>query len=233
MLRSKTIAGLCLILAAAFILAACQQNTPVAPTLDANAIYTQAAATVAAGLAQTQSSQPSATPAPATATPTEMVTQSVDATLQQPGPGATSTTPEISATPGAGTPTVLALTPLATNTKSAPGASVPDKAEWVSQTPTDNTQIQVTSKFMVKYIFKNTGTTTWTTGYTFRYYAGEKLGSPNDLNLTKEVKPDQTVEIVFEATAPSTKGKTETIWVMTNAEGQNFYSVFMDLEFID
>jgi len=59
------------------------------------------------------------------------------------------------------------------------------------------------------------------------------MGSPNDLNLLKEVKPNETVEIVFEATAPSKLGKTNTIWVLTNAEGQNFYSVFMDLEFID
>ena len=87
MLRSKTTTGLSVILAAAFILAACQQATPVAPTMDANAIYTQAAATVAAGLAQTQASQPSSTPAPATATPTGTATQALNATVAQPGPG--------------------------------------------------------------------------------------------------------------------------------------------------
>lgn len=228
MLRIKTTTGLLLILMAAVILAGCQQATPVAPTMDANAIYTQAAATVAAGLAQTQASQPSATPQPATATPTP--TNQVEATVAQPGP--TNGTPA-GTTPGAPTATVLVLTPIATNTKSAPQSSVPDKAEWVSQSPTDNSQIQVNSKFLVKYVFKNTGTTTWTTAYTFRYYAGDKMGSPNDLNLTKEVKPNQTVEIVFEATAPSTKAKTNSIFVLTNADGQNFYSVFLALEIID
>jgi len=59
------------------------------------------------------------------------------------------------------------------------------------------------------------------------------LGSPNDLNLTKEVKPNQTVEIIFEATAPSAKAKTNSIYVLTNAEGQNFYSVFLALEIIE
>jgi len=229
MLRFKTTTGLSVMLAAAFILAACQQATPVAPTLDANAIYTQAAGTVAAGLAQTQASQSTNTPEPATATPT--ATQMVESTVAQPGPG--DATQAAGVTPGVPTATVLVLTPVATNTQSAPQASVPDKAEWVSQSPTDNTEIQVNSKFLIKYVFKNTGTTTWTTGYTFRYYAGEKMGSPNDLNLTKEVKPNQTVEILFEATGPSKAGKTNTIWVLTNAEGQNFYSVFMDLAFIE
>jgi len=59
------------------------------------------------------------------------------------------------------------------------------------------------------------------------------LGSPNDLNLLKDVKPNETVEILFEATAPAEKTNTNTIWVLSNADGINFYSVFLDLEVID
>lgn len=231
MFKMKIKTGLMLVLVASFILAACQQATPAAPTLDANAIYTQAAATVAAGLAQTQASQPTATTQPATPTLTNIPSTNLtpSATLQ---PGTVSET-LLPGTPSATAGTVTALTVVPSATRSAAQPSVPDKAEWVSQTPTDKTQVTKNSKFIIKYVFKNAGTTTWTTKYTFRYYAGNKLGSPNDLNLIKDVKPNETVEILFEATAPAEKGVTNTIWVLSNADGVNFYSVFLDLEVID
>jgi len=136
-------------------------------------------------------------------------------------------------TPSATAGTVTALTLVPSATRSAAQPTVPDKADWVSQTPNDKTQVTRNSKFIIKYVFKNVGTTTWTTKYTFRYYAGNKMGSPNDLNLLKDVKPNETVEIVFEATAPGEKGMTNTIWVLSNADGINFYSVFLDLEVIE
>jgi hypothetical protein len=228
MFKLKIKTGLMLVLVASFVLAACQQATPAAPTLDANAIYTQAAATVAAGLAQTQASQPTATTQPATPTFTNIPSTNLTptSTLQ---PGTVSET-LLPGTPSA-TVSVLTMVPTATGSGALP--SVADKAEWVSQTPTDKTQVTKNSKFLIKYVFKNAGQTTWTTKYTFRYYAGNKLGSPNDLNLIKDVKPNETVEILFEATAPAEKGVTNTIWVLSNADGVNFYSVFLDLEIID
>ena len=227
MLNLKVRTGLSLVLAASFLLAACQSATPAAPTLDANAIYTQAAATVAAGLAQTQASQPTQTPKPATPTYTNIPNTNLTPSSTLPVPGTAQTL-----LPGTPSATVGALTAVPSATKSAPQPSVADKAEWVSQSPTDKTQIQTNAKFLIKYVLKNTGTTTWTTKYTFRYYAGDKMGVPNDLNLLKDVSPNQTVEIVFEATAPSGKGNTNTVWVMSNADGINFYSVFMALEII-
>ncbi|WP_322510110.1 NBR1-Ig-like domain-containing protein [Anaerolinea sp.] len=226
MLKKQIIAGLAVLLLATMSLVACQQATPAAPTLDANAVYTQAAQTVAAGIAQTEAAKPSPTPLPPTFTPTP--------TMIQP-----TATPELTGTPAAGTPQpsptgAVGLTPLPTNTLAAPPAQTTgDKAEWVSQSPADGTQIKKGEKFLVKYVLKNTGTTTWTTKYTFRYYAGDKMGSPNDLNLTKEVKPKDTVEIVFELTAPDKTGKTNTIWVLTNDQGINFYSVYLSIEVVE
>ncbi len=230
MLKSKVKAGGLVIMAAAFLLAACQSATPVAPTLDANAIYTQAAATVAAGLAQTQASQPSATPQPPTFTPTSTIDLTPSATLPVPGAGTVTAT----FLPGTPSPTAGTGVIVPSATKPAGGQpSVADKAEWVSQSPADKTQITKGTDITVKFVLKNVGTTTWTPKYTFRYYAGDKMGSPNDLNLTKDVKPNETVEITFLMTAPSTKGTTNTIWVMTNADGINFYSVYMELEIVD
>ena len=67
----------------------------------------------------------------------------------------------------------------------------------------------------------------------FRFFGGEQMGAPNDLNLLKEVKPGESVEILFKMIAPDTKKNTETVWVLTNAEGQNFYNVFLKLEITD
>lgn len=219
MLKTRVSAVLILVLAATFILAACQQATPTAPTLDANAIYTQAAATVAAGLAQTQQSQPTNTPPPPTPTNTMIV--NATATLSQPGPG--------NETPLA-TGTVVGLTPVPTNTVAvAQPPATGDKAEWVSQDPADNTVVGKKDVVTVRYVLKNSGTTTWTKAYTLRYYAGDRMGSFNDLNMTKEVKPNETVEILFQLTAPDSAKTTSTVWVMTNAEGVNFYSVYLKL----
>lgn len=218
MLKKKAFASLAIILVATLILAACQQATPVAPTLDANAIYTQAAATVAAGLAQTQQAQPSPTTQPPTPTNTMEVPT---ASVAQPGPG--NETPTV-------TPTGLVFTPIPTNTQaSVAQPSTGDKAELVSQSPADNTVVGKSDVVTVKFVMKNVGTTTWTTAYTFRYYAGDKMGSPNDLNLTKTVAPNETVEIILPLTAPSSAGNTNTIWVLTNAQGVNFSSVFLIL----
>lgn len=219
MSKTKITASLVLLMAATLILAACQQNTPVAPTIDANAIYTQAAATVAAGLAQTQQALPSPTPTPPPPTPTVTMIVNPTATLNQPGPG--------NETPTA--TQAVVLTPMPTNTPAVAQPSVADKAEWVSQSPVDGTEVGKKDVITVKYVLKNVGKTTWTPKYTFRYYAGDKMGSPNDLNLTKEVKPNETVEIVFQLTAPDKSGETNTVWVLTNADGVNFFSVYLKL----
>ncbi|MBI4926933.1 MAG: hypothetical protein HY835_04150 [Anaerolineae bacterium] len=226
MLKLKATVGISLLIAASLILAACQQATP-APTLDANAIYTQAAGTVAAGLAMTKASMPSETPMPPTATlapsSTPALTPTVDAA-------------QLTATVGAGTPspTVFAVTQLPSATKASGGLpAAPDQAEYVAQDPADNTKFPKNTKVTVKFVMKNTGPTTWTTDYKLRYYAGEKMGSPDSVSLPKDVKPNDTVEIVFGVTAPDKKGLTNTIWVLTNKDGLNFASVYLQLEITD
>ena len=63
MIKKNILAGLIVLVAGSLLLGACSaQQTPTAvPTVDANAIYTQAAQTVQAGMAQTEAAQP-ATP---------------------------------------------------------------------------------------------------------------------------------------------------------------------------
>jgi hypothetical protein len=85
----------------------------------------------------------------------------------------------------------------------------------------------------VTFVLKNTGTTTWTKDYQFRFYAGDQMNAPKDLNLTKEVKPNESIEILFTMIAPGEKKNTNSVWVLSNANGQNFYNVFLALEITD
>jgi hypothetical protein len=246
-MHKKThLAGIVLMLVAALVLPACSGSpAPAAPTADANAVYTQAAATVGAQLTQSASNNPTPTPTfpPPTETPTAINSQPT-ATLQQPGPDNTTptatlagnTTPAVTSTLAAGsktaTPTLkpgTTLVPTATKAAVAPPAATGDKAAWVSQGPTDGSTIPISATFNVYYNLKNTGTTTWTKTYALRYFGGDKLSSPNDLNLTQEVKPGETVNIPFLLIAPDSAGKTHTIWALTNDQGVNFYYVTLDL----
>lgn len=183
------------------LLSGCGKTSASTPTLDANAVYTQAAITVAAKLTQTAASQPTAT-----ATPT---------------PEPTSTQMEV--TPTLSTPLATTQAPLPTNTVKP---TLPDQALWISQSPTDGTEFTPNQSFTMTWRIKNTGSSTWTTQYQFRFYAGSGgRMNASDIVLPKEVKSDNEIDIVLQMRAPALPGDYNSIWVLTNSEGTNFYSV--------
>jgi hypothetical protein len=240
--KKKSLAGLIILLGAALLLAACSSpSSPAAPTGDANAVYTQAAATVSAGLTQTaqKNPAPTETPAPPTATAT-VTSQPPTATIEQPGPNTAATATKAGDTQPtatkAGNQQVTAtksnVVPTATK-PAAPPLATGDKATWVSQSPADKTKIQKSATFTMTYVIKNTGTTTWTTNYALRFYAGSQMDSPKDINLLKDVPPGESATITFTLIAPDTAGNTNTVWVLSTADGANFYSVTLDLEITD
>ena len=203
--QKKFVASALLLTTLAIALSACGGGD-AEPTLDANQVYTQAAETVQVQLTQTAAAMPTATqtstPEP-TLTPT--VTEAVP-TMSLPG----------ETTPQAGLPGTTQATP-------APQQNLPDKATWVSNSPEDGTIKRPGEKFDLVWIMENTGTTTWTTSYQYRYYAGDRVHeNVNSYFLPKEVKPGETVELRVDALAPDTGGSKYTLWVLTNAEGANF-----------
>jgi len=241
--KKSTMAGIIILLAASVLLAACTgSNPPASPTGDANAVYTQAAATVSAGLTQTaqKNPAPTETPAPPTSTVTN-VPQPPTATIAQPGPNTSGT---ITATlkpgttqqaQGTATPTKSGSGIVATSTKSAaPPPATGDKALWVSQSPADGTKIQKAATFTMTYVLKNTGTTTWNKNYTLRVFSTDNVfSSPTDTNLLKTVAPGESVTILFTLIAPDATGKATSVWVMTNDSGGNFYSVTLSMDVTD
>lgn len=244
MTKKNIIAGLILLVAGSLLIAACSGGQPPAAataTVDANAIYTQAAETVQAGMSQTQASQPTATIAPPTAEPTNTMDPAMAAGLTatanavlQPG----NTTPAAGQTPVAGatlaaTATVVKLPTATSAVVAPPPASKGDKAELVDQSPKDGYSIQKKSSFDMTLVVKNAGTNTWNTNYKLAFFAGERMDSPQDFNMPRDVKPGETVKLVFTLKAPDSTGEKTIIWVMQNADGANFYPIYLKLNVTD
>ncbi len=229
MYKKSLLSAISAMMICSLILSACSsQTTPEAPTLDANAIYTQAASTVAAGLALTQQALPTSTVTPippATATPTV-----INAQATQPGPDTTAAATE--ALPGDVTATLQpSLTPMGAVATLAPATSG-DKMEWIANTPADNSKVQKGSFIEVFFTIKNTGTTTWHDEYTIRFFVGDTLGTRSVINFpVQEVKPGETIKLPLGLLqAPQEAKTTFSWWKITNAEGQNFGDVTLALE---
>ena len=188
--------GVFTLLASALVFAACSGPVATTPTVDANMIYTQAAQTVQAQLATSAALTPSATN---TVAPT-----------MTPIPS----TPTVAVT-------IASITAVPTST---PTFSVADKATWVSNNPADGSQVNPGAEFPVTWTVKNDGQTTWNTKFSFRYYAGDKMGASN-ISFPKEVKPGESVDLTVTMRAPGNSGEYNSIWVMTNDQGANFYSL--------
>jgi hypothetical protein len=184
------------------LLAACQPAAPAVPTPDPEALITEAAATVAVQLTQfallTPSPAPTNTPAP-TSTPPPPPT----ATANQPAPppAAATNTPPPAGNPGS----------------SADNASFVDDV-----TVPDGTAIAPGAVFDKVWRIKNTGQTTWTTGYTLVFIDGERMGSPDSIAMPREVKPGETIDISVRLTAPVKTGTFQTFYRLRTSGGQFF-----------
>jgi len=221
MTKKHILAGLSVLVSLSLLLSACttpQATSEAAPTVDANAIYTQAAQTVQASQAQTQAAQPTNpptnTPAPTfTMDPTIAAGLTATANAVLP-PGAATSAASPTATTGG-------LLGFATATQSAPAAATGDKCEWVSNSPADNTQIPKNATFDANIRVRNSGTTTWSTRYALRYYAGDRMGAPSDFYVQRAVAPNDTYDFLFEMKAPDSTGTKEILLVVQNPDGRN------------
>ena len=160
--------------------------------------YTQAAQTIAA----LQASAVTVTPVtPATDTPA--------APTMTPFPDLSFSSPTVSATPS----TVLAT---------LPSGSYCDNSIYVSDvTIPDNTVITAGATFTKTWALQNTGSCTWTTGYTINFLSGTQMGG-KATNLTASVAPSANVQVSVSLTAPTAVGTYTGYWRMANAQGSMF-----------
>ncbi len=194
MLKIKQMPWLMTGLLGLLFLSACGLFADSTPTPDANAVYTQAALVVQAQLTSLAALTPSATVTPiSTNTPI----------------------PSDTAATQSGLPTMPVTLPSITV------PAIADKSVWISNNPTDGTSLTPGQTFTLTWKVQNTGTTTWNTNYSVRFYTGTKVGA-NNFNLSKTVNPNDVLDIPVQMTAPNDPGKYTTYWVITNDQGVNF-----------
>jgi hypothetical protein len=191
-------------------LAACSIASPtIVATVDTNPLRTEVAATVFSQVTQDLARTPSATPPPtstATLSPTS--------------------TPTLAATD----PSEETVDLTATLSISTPEEGTENKAEWVSQTIADKTVFGANETFTMTWRLKNTGVTTWTPDYVFRFFSGDPLGAPQEVLLNQEVPSGETVDIVLPMKAPARPGTYTSVWVMSTAARSNFKEpVFLEI----
>jgi murein DD-endopeptidase MepM/ murein hydrolase activator NlpD len=68
---------------------------------------------------------------------------------------------------------------------------------------------------------KNTGTSTWGSGYTWVYVSGDQLGAPGSVAVPT-TSPSNTADISVNVTAPTTPGTYTGYWRMKNPQGVFF-----------
>jgi hypothetical protein len=224
-MKAKTLGGIIALSLIFSTLAGCNSTGPETPTTDPKAVYTEIAKSVEAQ----STSNAAQTPKPSsTAAPTR--TLAASSTLAPTGTKVNLTPGTPAATSASKTNAATTLPGVATATLGAGGVPVvPDKMAYVSQSPADNSVFGPGESFTMVWTLKNTGTTTWTTKYWIRLYGGERLGT-NDFNLKDTVKPNETVKVSVEMKAPTTKGKYNTWWVISNADLVNFGSFNLAFE---
>ena len=188
-------------------LTACGIGEPKNPTPDPNMIITQVAQTIEANITLT-----------AAAMPTETLTPEPTQT-----PAMTST-PAITSTP-AGT---SALPTLGLPTTGGSGVTADAMVFSADVTIPDNTQLSPSSEFTKTWRVKNTGITTWNSGYQLVYWDGvpgnevDKVLPVKQVKLSGEVKPGAEGDVSVKMVAPSKNGTYKIWWRMLNPQGNPF-----------
>ncbi len=198
-----------LVLILSILLAAC------APAVDAGQVATQAAATVAARYEATLASERTAEAARLASTLDVQSTQIAGLQTAQAAPTAT-LAPSPSATQPGANPVII----------TASG----DKCELVGQHPQDGTRFPLswtTGADPWYWDVKNTGTTTWSKEYIYRYFSGRAMTAADSYKLTRDVPPGQVGRLTFTPVLPKTAGEWTTTWVLTNPAGDNFCTFFV------
>ena len=97
-----------------------------------------------------------------------------------------------------------------------------DDAVWVADiTVPDGTEMTPGQDFVKTWKIKNTGSCTWSAGYSIIYGYDEKMSGVPD-PLATAVAPGEEIEISVRLKAPATAGEYRSYWRMANASGQPF-----------
>ena len=204
---------------AVFVLSACgPAETPV-PTVDLNLLATDAAATIAAQYTQTAWAMPTETPEPTYTPiiPTEIPTMMAIPTIATGGDAASGAIPAV----GEAIPTIPAALPTATLGKTG------NQCVYSDQNIKDGTVFKAGQTADLTWYVTNTGTTTWTTDYSIRFYSGTNFAKAGNTRykLPVAAAPQATAQFTIDIVAPSTAGEYKMAWVISDEGDNNFCMV--------
>ena len=158
------------------------------------------------------------------------IAQTVDASIaeeeddDQPAPTATETENSSGGSNGEATqqPTATTSGQSPTATPTTDGSQIgDDQAAFIADvTIPDYSEIETGEDITKTWRIRNSGTTTWTTGYLIEFEKGEKLGAPTQIPLPKEVKPGELVDISVEFIVPNTTGEYSSYWILKNDKNE-------------
>ena len=94
-----------------------------------------------------------------------------------------------------------------------------DSATFGSETIADNTQETAGAAFTQVWTIKNTGTTTWSSGYSLQYVSGNAGCNHNTAALSVTIAPNTGVNWSLNCIAPSAAGTYREDWKMVGPSG--------------
>jgi len=105
--------------------------------------------------------------------------------------------------PPTSSPTISVIIP-----PTYPPAPIPcNRAQFVGETYADGSVFVTNTPFTKTWRLKNTGTCTWTTGYSLMFDHGDRMGSPETVPLTPgSIPPGAMMDVSVDLVAPSTPG---------------------------
>ncbi|GAB4481185.1 MAG: hypothetical protein Kow0088_23280 [Anaerolineales bacterium] len=98
-----------------------------------------------------------------------------------------------------------------------------DKAEFIKDvTVPDNSAFTPGERFTKTWRLRNRGDCTWTPQYALIFVDGDRLEAALEVPLNGYVKPNETVDLSVEMTAPAESGQYQGQWMLKSADGSRF-----------
>jgi hypothetical protein len=177
-------------------------------------ILTAAAETASVRLTEVLEKTPSATSPPATSAPTATqagINETVTANATQAVPGSPTATTSVGGI--SGTPAV---------------------AYVADVTVPDGTDFSPREKFTKTWRLRNAGAGTWTTAYALVFIDGDRMDSPDRVNLPEEVPPGETVDVSVDMRAPREAGRYRGYWKLLSPDGKFIdNAVYVEIEVVE
>ena len=162
--------------------------------------------------------------------------QTVEAQMTSDASGVATSTSQPSQDSGQDAPTQTpqpSNTPQPTNTQPPPPTNTPipsstpipcDSITWGKDvTIPDNTELTPGESFTKTWRLKNSGSCTWTSGYSLVFDSGTAMGAPASQQLTTgTIAPGQEVDISVDLTAPDDPGTYQGFFKLRNPSGTIF-----------